>query len=166
MEKIESALPFFNPTAYSGLQSEAKKTKSKDKIKDKPLFGSLLQEAQDVEEAREAVVALPINDETVKGLLDEVHSAGDALKNHPLPAEILRYKQAVRNFLNFIVLNTYTIERQYTGSPRKRREKMIIQIVDQKLDRLAAGILEGQSTQLEILARLEEISGILVDLLS
>jgi uncharacterized protein YaaR (DUF327 family) len=166
MEKIEANAPFFNPVAYSGLKPDPKKTKSKDKIKDKPLFSHFLQDVRDIEETRAADDARPVNDETIKELLDDVHSAGDALKNRPLPEEILQYKRAVRNFLDFIVRNTYNLEKQYTGSPRKRREKTIIQIVDQKLDKLAAGILAGQYAQLEILERLEEITGILVDLLS
>jgi uncharacterized protein YaaR (DUF327 family) len=38
-------------------------------------------------------------------------------------------------------------------------------VVDQKLERLAAGIMAGQVTQLEILAKVDEITGILVNLL-
>jgi uncharacterized protein YaaR (DUF327 family) len=41
----------------------------------------------------------------------------------------------------------------------------LIQVVDQKLEQLAAGILTGQASQLELLARVDEIAGLLVDLL-
>jgi uncharacterized protein YaaR (DUF327 family) len=37
--------------------------------------------------------------------------------------------------------------------------------VDRKLEQLAAGILAGQHSQMDILARVEEINGLLVDLL-
>jgi len=41
----------------------------------------------------------------------------------------------------------------------------LIQVVDHKLEQLAAGILAGQRSRLEILARVEEINGLLVDLI-
>jgi uncharacterized protein YaaR (DUF327 family) len=163
MEKIDGVAPFFNPLSYSGLNPEPKKTKSKTGVKS--LFFNLLEKAEEEAEIS-AAQKLPVTEQTIKTLLDEVHSAGDALKNRPLSAEILRYRSAVRDFLNFIVQNTYDIEKQYIrAGPGKRKEKTVVQIVDQKLDQLAAGILAGQYAQMEILERLEEITGILVDLL-
>jgi uncharacterized protein YaaR (DUF327 family) len=164
VDKIETSAPLYNPVSYSGIKPEPKKTQNKNGVKPKSLFFSFLEQANEESEVS-ALQKLPVTEETIKQLLDDIHSSGDELKNHPLPAEILRYKQAVKNFLNFIVQNTYDIEKQYTGSLRKRKEKTLIQVVDQKLDQLAAGILAGQSGQLEILQRLEEITGILVDLL-
>jgi uncharacterized protein YaaR (DUF327 family) len=79
------------------------------------------------------------------------------------------------------VENGYAVEEQngipnaqkpgYKGSlwdPAAKQAKAfhIVQVVDRKLDGLAAEILAGQVTQLELLAKLEEITGLLVDLLS
>jgi uncharacterized protein YaaR (DUF327 family) len=47
----------------------------------------------------------------------------------------------------------------------KRKSHAGIMVVDRKLEQLAAGILSGQTSQLELLARIEEITGILIDLL-
>jgi uncharacterized protein YaaR (DUF327 family) len=106
--------------------------------------------------------------ETIDNLMDEIHSKGDELKKHPLPQEILNYKKAVHDFLNFIVNNAYDIEKQ-VGIRRKREEtqKSFIQVkvIDQKLEQLAMVLLAGQVDQIKILARLEEINGLLVDLL-
>lgn len=164
MDKIESTAPFFNPVSYSGLKNELKKTQNKSGVKSKAVFHVLLERANEETEIPDA--GMPVTEETVSQLLEDVHSAGDALRKRPLPAEILKYRQAVRNFLAFIVQNTYDIEKQYTGvSLRKRKEKTLVQIVDKKLDQLATDILAGQSDQIAILERLEEITGILVDLL-
>jgi uncharacterized protein YaaR (DUF327 family) len=38
-------------------------------------------------------------------------------------------------------------------------------VADQKLEQLAAGLISGQLGQVDMLARLEEITGLLVDLL-
>jgi uncharacterized protein YaaR (DUF327 family) len=114
-------------------------------------------------------------------LLDAVRGAGDDLRQRPIPEEILKYKKAVRNFLHYVIQNGYTVEKQagipnaqkpgYKGSlwdPAAKRamEFHIVQVVDQKLDRLAAEILTGQASQLKLLAKLEEITGLLVDLVS
>ncbi|MDR0374521.1 MAG: YaaR family protein [Treponema sp.] len=165
MDKIESAAPFFNPVAYSGINNELRKTQNKSGVKSKSVFRALLERANEEVKIPD-VQKLPVTEETINQLLEDVHSAGDDLRKRPLPAEILKYKQAVRNFLAFIIQNTYDIEKQYTGvSLRKRKEKTLVQIVDKKLDQLAADILAGQRDQLAILERLEEITGILVDLL-
>ncbi|MDR1073649.1 MAG: YaaR family protein [Treponema sp.] len=165
MDKIESTVPFLNPVSYTGLKNEMRKTQKKSEVKSKSVFRTLLERASEETEISD-VGRLPVTEETVNQLLEDVHSTGDALRKRPLPAEILKYKQAVRNFLAFSVKNTYDIEKQYMGvSLRKRKEKTLVQIVDKKLDQLATDILAGQRDQLAILERLEEITGILVDLL-
>ncbi|MDR0784598.1 MAG: YaaR family protein [Treponema sp.] len=168
MEKINgfstanTAFPLFQQDpAYN---SEPKKTKfTRAKFQFLNLLKKTEQDSKIVD-----VENLPVAQETINGLMDEIHSRGDELKNRPLPQEILRYKKAVRDFLNFIVKNAYDIEKQ-TGVRRKREEcqKVFLQVkvADQKLEQLATVILAGQVDQMKILARLEEINGLLVDLL-
>ncbi|MDR3342051.1 MAG: DUF327 family protein [Treponema sp.] len=165
---LSEGLPsFLNPAALAHVKAEPQKTKDKSPVlgSRKTRFSGVL-EAATREAALDTMPAFPVSEEAIKELLDEVHSAGDDLKNRPLPAEIQRYKQAVRNFLHYVVENGYTTEKQCIGVNLKRRqEKTLVQVVDRKLEQLAAGILLGQTSQLEILARLEELTGLLVDLL-
>jgi uncharacterized protein YaaR (DUF327 family) len=187
MAKIDfSDTVFLNPSAYSNVRGE---TKKKDAVKDrirgktpaaspqKPRFFDILEET-----VREAgpLPDMPASEEVLQGLLDNVHSAGDTLKNHPFPEEIKRYKQAVRDFIHYVVENGYAVEKQ-TGIPnylkpgfkgqrgsdaaKGRTGFHLIQVMDRKLEQLAAGILAGQTSQLELLARIDEIAGLLVDLL-
>ncbi|MDR3334505.1 MAG: DUF327 family protein [Treponema sp.] len=156
---------FLNPATFASVKAEPKKTKDKPLIRgsSKSRFSGILESVHQ-DTGLDAI--LPFSEEAVKELLDEVHSTGDALKNRPLPEEIQRYKKAVRNFLHYVVENGYTTEKQFVGVTLKRRqEKTLVHVVDRKLEQLAAGILAGQTTQLEILARLEEITGLLVDLM-
>jgi len=118
------------------------------------------------------LTAIDPSEEAVQNLLDEVRSAGDSLKRRPLPQEMLDYKKTVRNFLNYVVKNSYEIQ-QFQGIKRKiyvRGEKRWdsrihhqIRIVDQKLEQLASEILLKQINDLDLNARLEEITGLLVD---
>jgi uncharacterized protein YaaR (DUF327 family) len=155
----------FNPAAYNQIQAEAKKTKKRGPAREnrKPAFSKILENA----EAREAESpALPISEETIRALLDEVHSSGDDLKSRPFPDEIMRYKKAVRNFIHYVVENGYALEERTSGANLLRRKKFtLVQVADRKLEQLAAGIMAGQTNQLELLARIDEIAGILVNLL-
>jgi uncharacterized protein YaaR (DUF327 family) len=155
--------PFFNTSLNVRAKPEPRKTKAKPAVS----FDTLLDEAQQ-DEAIDALPDIPVSDEVIQEMLDAVHSAGDALKNRPLPQEILRYKQAVRAFIHYIVGNGYDVERYVYGSKRSRqgeRTKIMVRVVDNKLEQLAIGILAGQITQMNLLNRLEEITGLLVDLM-
>ncbi|MDR2535071.1 MAG: YaaR family protein [Treponema sp.] len=167
MAKIDTSL-FFNAGLLGGIKTETKKTKDSGPAREsrKTRFSGLLERiSQNAVSEAEALEALPYSEETVKALLDEVHSAGDDLKNRPLPEEIKRYKKAVKQFLHYVVKYGYDIKRETYRFRQQARSKTIVQVLDSKLEQLAAGILSGQTSQLEILRRLGEITGMLVDLL-
>jgi len=123
---------------------------------------------------------LPVSEETINLLIDEVRSAGDTLHSRPFPDEIIRYKQAVRNFMHYVVEHCYNLNHEtgipkflkpgYKG-PRGTPEAMKqitytkIEIIDKKLEDMAAMLLASQMPQLELASRLEEIKGLLIDLL-
>jgi uncharacterized protein YaaR (DUF327 family) len=141
-------------------------------------FTSILERSRtaEPEEVRE-----PVSGETTARLLDDVRAAGDALRERPFPQEILAYKQAVRHFMRYVVDNSYQVEQQLgipqylrpnfkgvRGSADSQRRSLhpMIQVVDRRLEELAAALIKGQLSQLETLSRLEEIKGLLVDLIS
>jgi uncharacterized protein YaaR (DUF327 family) len=158
----EGNTPFFNPAAYARAETQKTKEKPAPRGAAKPRFAHILESAQELEPPPD----LPASEEAVQGLLDDVHSAGDDLKNRPFPEEIKRYKQAVRNFLHHVVENGYALEEHTSGAGLLKRKKFtLVQVVDRKLEQLAAGILSGQTLQLELLARIDEIAGLLVNLL-
>jgi uncharacterized protein YaaR (DUF327 family) len=156
---VSTVAAFLHPSAQNN-----KPGTQKTKENTRPRFFSIFE--QKTQETADDTFLFIKDPETEKELLDEIHSAGDDLKNRPFPPEIKRYKQAVKNFLQYVVNNGFDTERQISGiNLMKRKRFTLVQIVDQKLERLAAGILAGQTSQLETLARLEEIKGLLVDLL-
>jgi uncharacterized protein YaaR (DUF327 family) len=82
--------------------------------------------------------------------------------------------------MHYVVKNSYALEHEagipkflkpgfsgQRGTPGSMSQKQYtkIQVIDKKLEDLAAMLLSSQMPQLEMAARLEEISGLLVDLL-
>jgi uncharacterized protein YaaR (DUF327 family) len=187
MDKVDfsnNPAAFLNSPLYGGVKGETKKAGKKSGLRESRNLGFpeiLEQSAADSPEVLGDFKDIAPSEEAVQDLLDAVRGAGDDLRQHPIPEEILKYKKAVRNFLHYVTQNGYTVEKQegipnaqkpgYKGSlwdpaAKKAMAFHIVQVVDQKLDRLAAEILAGQVSQLELLAKLEEITGLLVDLVS
>jgi len=101
-------------------------------------------------------------------LLDDIHEAGDALKDLPTLRNVKLYKNSVSKFLKFVVKNTLETETTAGSNfnPLKKQKKYtIIRVVDEKLEQLAAGVLQNQSDKLSILERIEEINGLIVNLI-
>jgi uncharacterized protein YaaR (DUF327 family) len=63
------------------------------------------------------------------------------------------------------VENSYTIKEETYLFNHKKIGRVQVQVIDRKLEQLAAEIMAGQTTQLELLARVDEITGMLVNLL-
>jgi len=173
---------YMNPSAYTHVKDDGKKTKvSRTLPGGKTGFSRIFDQMQsktagDIGPLQE----LPVSEETVNLLIDEVRSTGDTLRERPFPDEILRYKQAVRNFIHYIVENAYGKSTE-AGLPgflkpgfkgqrgtlesRKQIAYTKIQVIDTKLEELAKRLLTSQMRQMEIVSRLEEIKGLLIDLM-
>jgi len=179
MAKIDvDASVFLNPQAYAHVKSEKnKETEKTAKIDFAKLFDRI---RNDQAGTLGSPPDLPACEETLDFLMDEVRSTGDTLRGRPFPDEILRYKRAVRNFVDYVVKNGYELTRE-TGIPgflkanykgprgtpeaMKQLDYAKIQVIDERLETLAAMLLSSQRQQLDIANRLEEITGLLVDLL-
>jgi len=99
-------------------------------------------------------------------LLDGVHEAGDKLKENPSVELVQAYKKAVRDFIHYVVDRSYAVEQKASGrNILKRNIYFRVSVIDESLERLGAEILRNQRDNLEILRRVDEINGMLVDLM-
>ncbi len=104
---------------------------------------------------------------TLEELLDGVFGAGDALKAAPTVDTIREYRSRVRAFLAYVVERVLAVEETTSGvNIMKRKRFTLVKVIDAKLEELAASVLAMQKEQLGILARVDEINGLLVDLVS
>ena len=165
---IDPASPFFSSIAS---QHAAKQEKDKEKKIKQKKFEQILDKEQ--HKLQSFTKLFPerfkdlSRDKIIEILLDDVHSCGDALKERQIPDTILDYKKAVRAFVSFVVDQSFEVqEKASNGNILKRKMFTQIQIIDEKLEQMATQILLNQKKQIEILAKLEEINGLLVNLLS
>ena len=183
MAKIDGDISpvFMTPSAYITVKDD--KRTGNVKRGGKTRFSRIFEDAKSRsagEPGLGPLPNLPVSEETLNTLMDEVRSAGDTLRDRPFPDEILGYKKAVRNFMHYVVENCYSLEHEagiprylkpgYKG-PRGTPDAMYqyvhtkIQVIDKKLEDMAAMLLSSQVSQLELVSRLEEIKGLLIDLL-
>ncbi len=134
--------------------------------KGKGVFRSRLSEALGEEKTAALSQSEGFSDADLSRLLDEVHGAGDRLKEKPTIEIVQAYKKAVRDFVHYVVERSYAVEEKTSGGNILKRKKFYrIAIIDESLEKLAAEILRNQRDKLEILRRVDEIYGMLVDLL-
>ena len=108
-------------------------------------------------------------DDALSFLLDEVTMAADDLKKNPYTDAFPKYRKKIAQFMHFIVKNCYEVNESVGTVTRRNpnpKKRYIIKIVDDKLDQLAREILFNQADQLNLLAKVDEINGLLVDLIS
>lgn len=153
----------FGPSYVPRRREEEKKVG-----KGKGLFRSVLGKAVEEAKAGEAGLGTEgFSQASLETLLDEVHESGDRLKENPSVDLVQAYKKAVRDFVHHVVERSFAVERKTSGrNVLKRNAYFRVSVIDESLEKLAAEILRNQRDNLDILRRVDEINGMLVDLLS
>lgn len=155
-------------TAISNPQPLKKRKRDKLKSSNTKKFLDLVQE--NLSDTKTAPVTFEADaladDETLIKLRDEVFSRGDFLKNKVTLETIKDYKQAVSNFLSYFISHTY----EFKKTPERRTSFRVpksstIRLINEKLEKLANEVFSNQAKQLDILERVDEIKGLVIDLL-
>jgi hypothetical protein len=160
-EGINPLGPFFVPR-----RKEEEKKAGKGKGLFRAVLGKAIDESKGSSESG-AVGRAEFSQGALEELLDEVHAAGDKLKENPNVEFVQAYKKAVRDFVHYVVDRSFAVEQKTSGrSILKRNVYFRVSVIDDSLEKLAAEILRNQRDNLEILRRVDEINGMLVDLMS
>ncbi len=128
-------------------------------------FRSVFRTAERAE-ATPAAAGEPYSEAEVSELMDGIHEAGDLLRRDQNAENVRVYKKAVRDFMHYVVERAFAVEERSSGRNILKRKKFTtVAVIDEKLERLAAEVLSAQRDRLDILKRMDEIHGLLVDLL-
>ena len=98
-----------------------------------------------------------------------------------LKGEFWAYQTEVGQFIKFIVENNFEVSSKrprrpqfvspigvfsnYNSKPRLKDPKVQIEVINEKLDNLTRDMLSTQMSNLKILAQVNEIKGLVIDLL-
>ncbi len=162
MDRIESQglLQSFLPS-----KTEEKKSKKTQTAK-KTGFLSALSQAQDTERTGQLTSTDISGEDDLEKLLDEVQESGRHLVAYPGPENVQAYKERVRRFIKQVLKRSVTLS-EVEGRLRKdmkRPKYLLLQVIDEKLEKLGAYILTDQKDKLEILRKVDELHGLLIDL--
>ena len=165
----------FDPTTATSYiplsSSQFLKTKEEKKLSnskiDKPKrFRDVIKEAFVKDSSNDFANTKLTEEQLIAQMQDEVYATGDALSEAVSTENILAYKKAVKNFLEYVLEKTYNVENIITGTRDLKRKKAwtIVKVINTKLDKLISDLMYNQLKKLEILERVGEIKGLIVDL--
>lgn len=128
-------------------------------------------------------------DEAAVYLRDQVDEAGNALSSSMTLENLANFKKAIKDFMNFVEINNFSKSNPrdvrlemlrkkgkdylpptqsfstYNTQPRKMNDKVLIQVINEKLDQITRDMLQTQTDNLKMLNSINELKGLVIDLL-
>jgi len=97
---------------------------------------------------------------------NEIDEQGKRLADRVDVRELEKYRRLIREFLDEIVSNGYTFSREDAYASRgKHRYIATVQVVDEKLDALGKEVMKEHADTIEVLNMIDDIRGLLLDLM-
>ena len=93
-------------------------------------------------------------------MLDKIKEAGERLKQTKTKEDVVEYKLQIQAYLAYVLDNFYRIRQDYEMG----RMLIRIEVINQKIEELTAALLEQQKGNIEIVGKIDEITGLLLDL--
>ncbi len=98
-------------------------------------------------------------------MMEEIVMQGDKIVKRMDIKDMRRYRTLIKEFMNEIVNRSHKFSRENFLDRRGRhRVYGIIRLVDEKLDELAQALVSEQCDKIDILAKVGEIRGLLLDI--
>lgn len=105
--------------------------------------------------------------ERLSGLLTDIEKEGKKIAKHMDVRDMKYYRSLIQQFMNEVVSRSHKFSRENFLDRRGRhRVYGMIKLVDENLDLLAAELLKEEKDHLLILSKIDEIRGLLLDILT
>ena len=105
--------------------------------------------------------------ERLSGLLTDIEKEGKKIAKHMDVRDMKYYRSLIQEFMNEIVSRSHKFTRENFLDRRGRhRVYGMIKLVDENLDLLAAELLKEEKDHLFNLSKIDEIRGLLLDILT
>ena len=124
---------------------------------------------QPVDDSFKCTLSSAIEDQDLQNkvtqMLNDITLQGKLIAKHMDIREMKKYRGLIKDFLNEIVNRSHKFSRENFLDRRGRhRVYGIVRLVDEKLDELAQALVEDEKNQIDILNKIGEIEGLLLDI--
>jgi len=97
-------------------------------------------------------------------ILKKINKLGEELKEKPSLEKNKEYKRRIRAYLSFVLKHYYKLSPHYG---RCSAQLLIrVEVINRKIEELTAEFIRRQKGAIDIVGRIDEITGLLVDLYS
>ncbi len=129
------------------------------------------KQAGPVDETFKFTLAAAVDDaelqEKLTNLLNDISVQGKLLSEHMDIRDMKRYRGLVKDFLNEVVNRSHKFSRENFLDRRGRhRVYGMIKLVDERMDELATALVQDEKDHLAILNKVDEIRGLLLDIVT
>ena len=103
--------------------------------------------------------------EKLGNMKQEITEQGEKIAKHMDIKDMRKYRQLVKDFLNEVVNRSHKFSRENFLDRRGRhRVYGIVKLVDKNLDELAGELVKEEKNHIEIVGRIDDIRGLLLDI--
>ncbi|OOO00475.1 MAG: hypothetical protein ATN35_07130 [Epulopiscium sp. Nele67-Bin004] len=104
-------------------------------------------------------------EEKLTNMIEKITEQGNKISEHMDIRDVKIYRQMISEFMNEITTGSHKFSRENILDKKGRhRVYGIVRSVNEKLDELAQELMRSEKNQIEILDRVGEIQGLLLDL--
>ena len=105
--------------------------------------------------------------EKLSSLLDEITGQGERIKKRRDITDMRKYRSLIKDCMNEIVNRSHKFSRApFLDRRGRHRVYGMIRLVDEKLDALAEELIKDEQDALMIMNSIDEIRGLLLDILT
>ena len=103
--------------------------------------------------------------EKLGSMMEQITEQGEKIAKHMDIKDMRKYRELVKGFLNEVVNRSHKFSRENFLDRRGRhRVYGIVKLVDKNLDELAGELVKEEKNHLEIVGRIDDIRGLLLDI--
>ena len=103
--------------------------------------------------------------EKLGNMMQEITEQGEKIAKHMDIKDMRKYRELVKGFLNEVVNRSHKFSRENFLDRRGRhRVYGIVKLVDKNLNELAGELVKEEKNHLEIVGRIDDIRGLLLDI--
>jgi uncharacterized protein YaaR (DUF327 family) len=100
-------------------------------------------------------------------MLDEISSQGKKLSKHMDVRDMKSYRELIREFMNEVVSRSHKFTREnFLDRKGRHRVYTMIKLVNEELDKLAMELVKDEKDHIMILNKIDEIRGLLIDIMT